>query len=137
MPRIQICLIMPDITHRKDIDQLVATFYTKATTDPIIGHIFTEVAKLNLEAHLPVICDFWESVLLGNMVYRGNPMRKHLALARKTALQGEHFEVWLGLWEETVRELFAGEKAELAIFRARNIGRLMLHKIKVMEEYGR
>lgn len=128
---------MPDITTRPQIDQLVTAFYTKATTDATIGHIFTDVAKLNLEAHLPVICDFWESVLLGNMVYRGNPMRKHLELARKTALQREHFDVWLGLWEETTRELFAGEKAELAIFRAKNIGQLMLHKIKVMEEYDR
>lgn len=128
---------MPDITIRQDIDQLVEAFYTKATTDPTIGDLFTEVAKIQLEAHLPVIGDFWESVLLGNMVYRGNPMRKHLELARKTALQREHFDVWLGLWEETTRELFAGEKAELAIFRARNIGQLMLHKIKVMEEYGR
>ncbi|TXF88892.1 group III truncated hemoglobin [Neolewinella aurantiaca] len=120
---------MTDITHRQDIDQLVAAFYTKATTDPTIGHIFTEVAKLNLEAHLPVIGDFWESVLLGNMVYRGNPMRKHLELAEKTALTQVQFGAWLAMWEETVKELFAGEKAELAVQRAQNIGRLMLHKI--------
>lgn len=28
---------MPDITHRQDINQLVAAFYTKAITYPIIG----------------------------------------------------------------------------------------------------
>lgn len=128
---------MQDITTRSDIDHLISAFYTKAIKDPTIGRIFTNVARIDLEAHLPVIGDFWESVLLGNMVYRGNPMRKHLALARETALQREHFDVWLGLWEETVREFFTGEKAELAIFRARNIGQLMLHKIKVMEGYER
>ena len=121
---------MTDITTRPEIDHLVASFYTKAITDQTIGHIFTEVAKINLEAHLPVICNFWESLLLGNPVYRGNPMLKHLELAEKTALTQVHFEVWLAMWEQTVRELFAGDKAELAIQRAKDIGRLMLFKIE-------
>lgn len=109
---------------------LVEYFYTKAISKQTIGHIFTEVAKLNLETHLPVICNFWESILLGNPVYRGNPMLKHLELAEKTALTQVHFEVWLAVWEETVRELFAGDKAGLAIQRAKDIGRLMLFKIE-------
>lgn len=120
---------MPDITHRPDITHLVSAFYNKALEDETIGYIFTDVAKLNLEAHLPIICDFWESILLGNPVYRGNPMLKHLELAEKTALTQVHFEVWLAMWEQTVRELFDGEKAELAIQRANDIGRLMLFKI--------
>jgi hemoglobin len=120
---------MPDITHRPDIDHLVTTFYTKAMVNPTIGHVFTDVAKIKLEAHLPVICDFWESILLGNPVYRGNPMLKHLELAEKTALTQVHFSAWLAMWEQTIRELFDGEKAELAIQRAKDIGRLMLFKI--------
>ena len=90
---------MPDITHRQDINQLVTAFYAKATNDETIGYVFTEVARLNLEAHLPVICDFWEGILLGKPVYRGNPMLKHLELADKTALTQVHFEVWLAMWE--------------------------------------
>lgn len=120
---------MPDITHRQDINQLVSAFYKKAIADDTIGHIFTDIAKLNLEAHLPIICDFWESILLGNPVYRGNPMLKHLELAEQTALTQVHFESWLAMWEQTVRELFAGERAELAVQRAKDIGRLMLFKI--------
>lgn len=120
---------MTDIQFRQDIELLVANFYTKAIEDNTIGYIFTEVAKLNLEVHLPVICDFWESILLGNPVYRGNPMLKHLELAEQTALTQVHFEVWLAMWEQTIREQFAGEKAELAVQRAQDIGRLMLFKI--------
>jgi hemoglobin len=120
---------MTDIKFRGDINLLVEAFYQKAITDPTIGHIFTEVAHLNLATHLPVICDFWESILLGNMIYRGNPMLKHLELAEKTALTQVHFTVWLGLWEETVRGLHSGEKADLAVKRAQDIGRLMLYKI--------
>ncbi len=50
--------------------------------------------------------------------------------AEKTALTQVHFEVWLAMWEETVRGLFAGDKAGLAIQRAKDIGRLMLFKIE-------
>lgn len=120
---------MTDIKFRQDIDLLVEAFYRKIMTDPTIGHIFTEVVQLNLEAHLPVICDFWESILLGNMIYRGNPMLKHLELAERTTLKQVHFDVWLGYWEQTVRSLHSGEKADLAVQRAHGIGRLMLYKI--------
>lgn len=123
---------MTDITTRPDIDYLVATFYTQAMADETIGYIFTEVAKINLEAHLPIIGDFWEGILLGKPAYRGNPMRKHFALAEQTPLRSEHFAVWLGLWETTVRSNFVGEKADLAVERAQNIGRLMLHKLEMM-----
>jgi hemoglobin len=120
-----------DITTRPDIDHLLATFYTQAMADETIGHIFTEVAKIDLETHLPIIGDFWESILLGNPVYRGNPMRKHFALADETPLLAEHFAVWLTLWEATVRANFVGEKADMAVQRAQNIGRLMRHKLEM------
>ncbi len=121
---------MPDLTTRQDIDQLLADFYARAMTDTSIGHFFTEVVALNLETHLPVIGNFWESVLLGQPVYRGNPMLTHLELAEKSPLQPAHFERWLELWRLSVRARFAGERADLAIDRAEQIARLMLFKIQ-------
>ena len=52
-----------DITNRPDIDRLMNAFYSRALTDETIGYIFTDVAKLDLEHHLPIIGDFWESLL--------------------------------------------------------------------------
>ena len=123
-----------DISTRADIEHLVASFYDRALRDETIGYVFTEVARLNLATHLPVICDFWESILLGNMIYRGNPMLKHLELAEKTELTPAHFGAWLRLWEDTVKENFTGEKAELAVHRAKSIGGLMLHKIQLAKD---
>ena len=40
-------------------------FYGKAMSDPVIGWLFTDVARLDLEAHVPQIASFWETVLLG------------------------------------------------------------------------
>lgn len=50
---------MKDITDRKDIEKLVEDFYLKALNDRKIGFIFTEVAEIDIQKHLPVISDFW------------------------------------------------------------------------------
>jgi hemoglobin len=123
-----------DISSRADIALVVEQFYAQATVYPQIGHFFTEVTNLDLEEHLPVIVNFWESVLLGNLVYRGNPMLKHLHLDDQSPMKPEHFERWLNLWTATVREHFGGDNAELAIQRASDIARLMEHKIKMKRD---
>ena len=118
-----------DIENETDIKLLVNSFYNKVLLDPVIGFIFTEVARLSLEKHMPVMYAFWGSILLGSQTYTGNPMAKHFELDNKTTLTTKHFAQWLLLWETTVNELFAGEKASEAIARARNIAAVMQYQI--------
>lgn len=54
---------MADIRDRDDILVLVRTFYEAGFQDPLISPIFTEVARMDLDHHLPIMGDFWESVL--------------------------------------------------------------------------
>jgi hemoglobin len=55
----------------------VRAFYGQALEDPIIGFIFVDVAKLDLEAHVPRIASFWETILLGARSYSGGAFRPH------------------------------------------------------------
>jgi truncated hemoglobin YjbI len=110
-----------DLTGRADVQQLVESFYLRAFADPLIGHIFTDVAHMNLEHHLPIMCDFWETVLFQAGLYRRNALALHVALNEKFPLSQAHFDRWLELWIENVDEKFAGEKAELAKTQARRI----------------
>ena len=103
-----------DIATRADCERLVRAFYERALTDPVIGWLFTEVAHLDLEAHLPRIASFWETILLGVRSYSGGAFAPHAALHARAPLRVGHFERWLWLWRETVDERFAGERAELA-----------------------
>jgi hemoglobin len=103
-----------DIETRADCERLVRTFYERAMADEIIGWLFTDVAKLDLNAHLPVIASFWETVLLGGTSYRGGAFAPHAALHAKAGLRGGHFARWLALWTATVDELFEGPRAEQA-----------------------
>jgi hemoglobin len=113
----------PDITNRQDIEMLVRRFYEQAIPDSTIGKFFTEVAHLDLETHLPKIANFWEQMLLQNPVYNGSPMHLHLLLNSKEPMLPGHFERWLVLWEQTVDQLFSGEKAEMAKARAQMVAK--------------
>lgn len=106
--------VADDIETRADVEALVRAFYERAMADEIIGWLFVDVAGLDLEAHLPRIADFWETVLLGAGSYRGGAFRPHAALHAKAGLRGGHFVRWLALWEQTVDERFAGPRAEQA-----------------------
>ena len=102
-----------DIDNRADIDKLVNLFYERVKKDKTIGFIFNEVVKMNWEKHIPLIADFWETILLDNPVYKNNAMEVHYDINRKLPLQPEHFETWLQLFNETIDELFEGKKAIL------------------------
>jgi len=120
---------MKDIENREDVKLLIHKFYKKVVLDPKIGHFFMHVIKLDWDIHIPIMVDFWDSILLGGASYKGNPMAKHIDLHKKEKLTPKHFDRWLSLWEQTIVENFKGPKADEAISRANSIGNLMQFKI--------
>jgi hemoglobin len=121
-----------DIETREDCERLVRAFYGKALEDPIIGWLFVDIAHLDLEAHVPRITSFWETILLGAQSYSGGAFRPHAALHVKARLRAGHFERWLALWHGTVDELFAGERAELAKAHALRVARAFHGRLEAM-----
>src|SRR5438045_5270913 len=120
---------MKDIATREDIELLMNTFYERLLADEAISYIFTDVAKLDIKTHIPIIADFWETVLLNKNVYHNNTMKIHLDLNEKTPLIKEHFNVWLKHFTTTVDELFEGETALRAKQRAASVATVMQIKI--------
>jgi hemoglobin len=118
-----------DITTREDIELLVDTFYDKVKKDAVIGFIFTDLAKVNWEKHLPVMYNFFENMLFYTGSYTGNPMELHKKINNYLQLTTQHFNQWEFLFSATVDELFKGEKAELAKQRAISISKIMQLKI--------
>ena len=121
-----------DIETRADCEALVRAFYGRALADPIIGWIFVDVAKLDVEAHVPQIASFWETILLGARSYAGGAFAPHAALHMRTPLRAGHFERWLWLWRTTVDELFAGERADLAKSHAERVARAFHSRLDAM-----
>jgi len=102
---------MNDISNYEDVERLVAAFYDKLLADPIT---LSKFAHLNIKEHLPKIVDFWAFILIDKSGYTGNVFDKHVPLN----LEPKHFETWVDHWIHTVKELYAGPKAEMAIQRA-------------------
>ena len=114
-----------EISTRADVELMVRVFYSGISEDPELAPVF---AGIDLSAHLPVIADFWSSVLLDEHSYKGNAFDKHLRLQLSEAL----FKRWLDLFEATVDDLFTGDKAGLAKQRANSIAFIFKTKLKHM-----
>lgn len=114
-----------DITGREDLLILVTRFYEKLLADNSISYIFTDVAKIDLSHHLPVLVNFWDSILFQSDTYHKNAMQPHLTLHQQSPLQKHHFETWLRLFKESVDELFDGKIAFIAKERATSIATVM------------
>ena len=114
-----------DVTDRADIELLMNTFYERLLADENINYIFTDVAGINMKTHIPIIVDFWESVLLNKNIYHNNAMKIHMDLNEKAALTKTHFNIWLQHFNNTVDELFKGDIALLAKQRAKSVATLM------------
>ncbi len=112
---------LSDLADRTDVERLVVAFYDRAFADPLLGPIFVDIAQLDLVAHLPIMCDFWETALFRAGLYKRNALAVHAALHAVEPLTGDHFFRWLTLWTTTVDELFVGPKAELAKTQASRI----------------
>ena len=118
-----------DIATRADVSDLVVAFYSSAFLDDLLGPVFIDVAKLDLDTHLPIMCDFWETVLFRAGRYQRNALQVHAALHQKSPLTPEHFGRWLEIWTATVDALFVGEKADLAKLQATRIAWSMSRRL--------
>lgn len=121
---------MKKLESREDIELLVNKFYDKVGKDEVIGFFFNDIAKVNWSEHLPKMYSFWETLLFGKPLYKGNPMAVHFPINEIRAMEKHHFQHWLKLWTETVEENFTGETAELAVYKATNIANLMSFKME-------
>lgn len=122
---------MKNLESREDIELLVNSFYEKVVGDETIGFFFKDIIKVDFQKHLPKMYSFWESILFGQMTYKGNPMAVHFPINQLEAMEKKHFERWLELWRQTIEENFTGLNASMAITKSENIANLMAYKMEI------
>lgn len=120
---------MNDIQNQDDLYLLVQEFYKKLLADDAIRYIFTDVVKIHLEEHLPILVTFWSQAILGTGGYVKNLTQIHLDIDQKESLTPELFNIWLHHFYITVDENFIGEKADKIKTQALNIATIMQIKI--------
>ncbi len=115
-----------EIISLDDIKKLVDTFYDKVRRDQLIGPIFNGRIQDRWPQHLEKMYTFWQTVLLGEHTYFGSPFPPHANLP----VSHQHFEKWMELFTKTIDELFTGEKANDAKWRAGKMAEMFESKIE-------
>lgn len=117
---------MKQILDIDDIKLLVDTFYDKVRQDELLADIFNERIENRWADHLEKMYRFWQTVLLEDHTYYGSPFAPHANMP----IGRDHFEQWIKLFQNTVDELFEGEKANEAKWRAGKMAEMFQYKIQ-------
>lgn len=72
------------LNNREAIELLVHTFYLKVKQDELLAPIFNNVEYFSWDTHIPIMVNFWETLLLDTATYKGNTMQKHIELPVET-----------------------------------------------------
>lgn len=110
-----------DVSNRADVEALLRRFYGRVLEDEVLGEPFTEVRIRGLDSHIPVMANFWETMLFRAGLYRGRVLDAHRRVHDRTVLSGRHFLRWLTMWNATVDEMYRGPVAEHAKVQAARI----------------
>lgn len=120
---------MQDIQNQDDLYLLVNEFYKKLLDDNSINFIFTDIVKIKIEEHLPILVTFWSQMILGTGGYTNNLTDIHLKVDKLQHLTPEMFEVWIGYFNQTVDENFTGRNCIEIKKQANNLSAILQIKI--------
>jgi hemoglobin len=123
---------MKDLETPEDIHKIVATFYDYLLADSSISYVFTDVVKIQLEEHLPILVTFWSQALLGTGGYYNNLTQIHLDLHHKLVLTPELFQIWLKHFNSAIDMHCQGLNCERMKTQALNLATVM--QIKIAQE---
>lgn len=115
-----------EIQSIEDIKLLVNSFYEKVREDDLLASIFNDIINGHWPIHLEKMYTFWQTVLLEEYTYHGSPFNPHALLP----IDQVHFDRWIYLFHQTIDDIFSGEKAEEAKWRAEKMAEMFYHKIQ-------
>lgn len=122
---------MNDIKDIEDIKLFVDEFYAKIRQDDLLAPIFAlRIEGGNWDRHLNRMYIFWNTVLLYQKGYKGNPFAKHVGLP----VSEKHFSRWVDLFCQTIDAHFSGSKAEETKKRASRMATMFMHKMAYLDK---
>lgn len=122
---------MKDIETQDDLYFLVDNFYQRLLSDSSISYIFTDVVKIKLEEHLPILVTFWSQAIFDTGGYFNNLTKIHLDINEKEKLTPELFTIWLNHFNAAADANFIGSNAEKIKTQALSLATVMQIKINI------
>ncbi|MEM5477599.1 group III truncated hemoglobin [Pacificibacter sp. AS14] len=103
------------------IDQVVTRFYARVRSHPDLGPVFANHVN-DWRPHEAKIASFWRNAIGLDRSFDGNPQQAHMAAHD---IKGEHFALWLALFDDTLCDTVAPETAAAWSALAHRIGRAL------------
>ncbi|PQJ29300.1 hypothetical protein BSZ32_12905 [Rubritalea profundi] len=119
-----------DILGEEEVTQVIHTFYERVQVDEKLGPIFNDVVKIDWPSHLPVMVQFWRTIMFGDGGYQRNPLMAHMKWTSEVRMDEQKFQHWLDLFHSTIDELFSGPNADLMKMRSANMATMLPRRIK-------
>ena len=119
-----------DIQNQHDLYFLVDKFYIELLADQRISYIFTDVVKVKIQEHLPILVTFWSQMVLGTGGYTNNLTDIHLKVDQLEHLTPELFDIWLKHFHETIDTYFVGKNADEIKLQSKNLSTILQIKIQ-------
>lgn len=107
----------------ENLRTLVYRFYERVREDALLGPVFERAIgseDASWEPHLQTMTDFWHTVMLHKVAYKGNPVVRHMAV---DGIEPQHFARWMELFEEVAVELYEEPASTYIVGRAQNMRR--------------
>lgn len=105
-----------------EINMVVDTFYARIRAHAVLGPVFFASIPDETEiwvVHEEKIGRFWRNAILSERSYDGNPQRAH---SNNDLIAPEHFEIWLGLFDQVLSEKLTVAQAAAWSALAHRIG---------------
>ena len=122
---------MKDIETQDDLYFLVDHFYKRLLSDTSIIYLFTEVVKIKLEEHLPILVTFWSQAIFDTGGYFNNLTKIHLDINEKEKLTPELLTIWLNHFNAAVDDNFTGNNSEKIKTQALSLATVMQIKLNI------
>ncbi|MBL4639469.1 MAG: group III truncated hemoglobin [Kordiimonadaceae bacterium] len=111
------------INHNSNADRplihnFVEEFYSAVRQNAEIGPIFDTAIGDHWDTHIQTLTDFWMTVLFGERSFKGNPFLAHRQLA---GLEDGHFDIWLGIFHATAKDMLHPALSDKAIDKSQRI----------------
>ena len=120
--------------NRENILYFLTLFYSRLRKHEEVGKIFEDVIGTDdqkWQEHIEHICEFWCSLILKSRTFNGSPMQKHIAIK---GIKRHHFDQWLGIFEQTAKEVYTNDCSDIFISRSQQIARSLSMGIEISRQ---
>jgi hemoglobin len=103
-----------ELERRRDVHDLVVSFYREIVFDDLLAPVFGEVAEVDWAVHIPRLIDYWCRVLFGERGYHGAVLAAHRHVHDLEPFSADLFDRWYELWVRSVDASWCGPVADAA-----------------------